>query len=226
MQYQFPEIRHLDDVRAAIEGRDEFIIAERDWGYVVNYMVSMTDTFPEITEDQWWCPGCKQLMSATMGCGSQRCPEPVNLAAIRRECRGMIFCPNTSRIVRRPLTKFFNIGERDETQIHRLDFTKHHRVYTKLDGSMIVPFEVGYGSGMIRWGTKMGLSEVALKAEVFVAQHPKYAAFARWCISQDISPIFEYTAPDNRIVVKYDDESLTLLTARHMITGEYLDIRV
>ena len=29
MQYQFPEIRHLDDVRAAIEGRDEFIIAER-----------------------------------------------------------------------------------------------------------------------------------------------------------------------------------------------------
>jgi hypothetical protein len=27
MQYEFPEIRHLDDVRAAIEGRDEFIIA-------------------------------------------------------------------------------------------------------------------------------------------------------------------------------------------------------
>ena len=30
MRYEFPEIRHLDDVRAAIEGRDEFIIAERD----------------------------------------------------------------------------------------------------------------------------------------------------------------------------------------------------
>ena len=58
MRYEFPEIRHLEDVRAAIEGRDEFIIAERDWGYVVNYMVNVTETFPEVTDDQDWCQSC------------------------------------------------------------------------------------------------------------------------------------------------------------------------
>jgi hypothetical protein len=51
MHYKFPEIRHLDQIRPAIEGRNEFIIAERDWGYVVNYMVSMADTFPDVVTE-------------------------------------------------------------------------------------------------------------------------------------------------------------------------------
>ena len=50
MFYQFPKIEHIDDVRPAIEGRDEFIIAERDWGFIVNYMVVMPDTFPPVDE--------------------------------------------------------------------------------------------------------------------------------------------------------------------------------
>lgn len=216
MSYLFPTINHLDDVRPAIEGRNEFIIAERDWGFVVNYIVATVDTFPSVN-----------TVSLTNG---NAISSPIfetkddHLAAIRRECRGLIFCKKTERIVRRPLTKFFNISEREETQIHQLNFNAPHRVYTKLDGSMIVPFEVDHGSGQIRWGTKMGLSEVALKAEIFVAKNPRYQAFAKWCIAHDISPIFEYTAPTNRIVVKYDQENLTLLAARHMITGEYLDI--
>ena len=82
MRYEFPKIEHLDDVRPAIEGRDEFIIAERDWGYVVNYMVNMVDTFP---------------------------PVEGELDAIRRECRGMLFYPD-GRIMARRLHKFFNVN--------------------------------------------------------------------------------------------------------------------
>ena len=85
MDYQFPRIECLDDVLPAIEGRDEFIVATREWGTVVNYMVSMADTFPEVRDEDYWCPGCKLPMSETAGCGSQRCPDSVNLAAIRRE---------------------------------------------------------------------------------------------------------------------------------------------
>jgi RNA ligase len=45
MNYQFPEIRHLNDVLPHIEGRDEFIVAEREGYSVVNYVVAMADTF-------------------------------------------------------------------------------------------------------------------------------------------------------------------------------------
>ena len=63
-----------------------------------------------------------------------------------------------------------------------------------------------------------------MQAEVFVAKNQKYMDFSKWCIANDITPIYEYTAPTNRIVLKYDVEQLTLLAARHMITGEYLQV--
>ena len=198
MKYNFPHIFHLDEVKPAIEGVEGFTIAEREWGWVVNYVQMGPHIFPVVE---------------------------TNNDAIRREARGLIFCPVTKRITRRPLTKFFNINEREETQLKNLDFSIPHRVYTKMDGSMIVPFEIEYGSGIVRWGTKMGAgTEVAMAAEVFVADNPQYQKFAKWCIKQDISPIFEYTAPNNRIVLKYDKPMMTLLAARNMITGEYIDI--
>ena len=111
MDYQFPVIRHLNDVLPAIEGRDEFIVATREWGTVVNYMVSMADTFPDVTD--------------------------VN-DAIRRECRGLLFYPD-GRIMSRRLHKFFNVNERDETAAHKIDLGKPHVILEKLDGSMITP---------------------------------------------------------------------------------------
>lgn len=206
MQYQFPVIKHIDDVRQAIEGREEFIVAERGLFKIVNYVVAMPDTFPEVRRkvgDTW--------------------EEDYN-AAIRRECRGMVFCSSTGRILRRPLAKWFNINEKDETQLNKLDFNLSHKVYTKLDGSMIAPFEAGYGTGNIRFGTKMGISEVALQAEKFVELHPDIMKFSKWCIENRLTPIYEYTAPTNQIVLRYQTESLTLLAVRHMETGEHFTI--
>ena len=45
MRYAFPEIRTIDDVLPHVEGREEFIVAERDFGTVINYAVAMTNTF-------------------------------------------------------------------------------------------------------------------------------------------------------------------------------------
>ena len=217
MNYDFPMIRHLDDVRPAIEGRDEFIIAERDWGYVVNYMVAMTDTFPPVLDDEYWCPGCKMPVSETEGCGSQRCPEAVNLAAIRRECRGILFYPD-GRLMMRRLHKFFNVNERDETQFGVIDFTKPHVILEKLDGSMITPVMTDAG---IRWGTKMGVTDVSMGAELFVAHHPQYEQFARWCLSMRLTPIFEWCSRKQRIVVDYPEDRLVLIALRGTETGEY-----
>jgi RNA ligase len=197
MRYEFPRITHLEQVRPAIEGRDEFAINDRGEYMVVNYHVNLADTFPPV--------------------------ETVN-DAIRRECRGMIFCSTTGKILRRPFHKFFNIQEKDETQLHKLDFTLPHTVYTKLDGSMVSPFEVGYGSGNIRFGTKAGITEVSMQAEEFVARNPKYMEFSRWCIANGITPMFEWTSRQQRIIIDYPTDNLTLLAARYMETGEFIDI--
>lgn len=40
-----------------------------------------------------------------------------------------------------------------------------------------------------------------------------------------LTPIFEFTAPDNRIVIRYDESKLSMLAVRDNLTGEYLDRR-
>ena len=203
MRYPFPEIWHIDDVRPAIEGRDEFIIAERDWGYVVNYLVVMPDTFPEVK---------------TSG-GSAKMREEATLhKAIRRECRGLLFHKDGSIMARR-LHKFFNINDRDETQFYEIDFTQPHVILEKLDGSMITPVVV---DNAIRWGTKMGVTEVSMGAETFVAYNPHYCNFADMMLDRGCTPIFEWSSRKQRIVVDYPMDRLVLIAVRNTITGEYM----
>ena len=211
MRYEFPRIEHINDVLPAIEGREEFIVADREWGKVINYMVNLADTFPPV---------------ATAGGSAKMREEQSRLKALRRECRGIIFDKNSGRILRRPLMKFFNLNEREETRMENIDFNFPHKVYIKLDGSFIVPFEKGYGSGDICFGTKMGDTDVSKPVEEFVAKNPKYLDFSRWCITNDISPIFEWTSRKQKIVIDYPTGNLTLIAARHMFSGEFVPLTV
>lgn len=200
MNYEFPRLQHIDDVLPAIAGRDEFIVAEREGYTVINYMVVTPDTF---------------RMSG---------PEDI-MGAIRREARGLIF-NKSGALISRPFHKFFNIGERDETQPHALDFNRPHVVMNKEDGSMIrpIPFDGGF-----RLGTKMGITDVALQAEAFLVGHPNYPrmkAFIENMIRHGWTPIFEYVGPNNKIVLDYDREDLILLALRNNLTGEYLPNRL
>lgn len=192
MNYKFPEIRCIDDVRPAIEGRDEFIIAEREHYDVINYMVAFPDTFDMDSEH----------------------------GAMRRECRGMKFYKD-GRIAARPFFKFFNINERTETNINNVDWSKPYTIMEKRDGSMIHPMRIGND---VRWMTKMGITEVSAQAEKFIEKNTNYVEFAKWCIENQLTPIFEYTSPNNKIVVKYEKDELVLLAVRHNITGEFMDI--
>jgi RNA ligase len=221
VNYSFPNILHIDDIRPAIAGRTDFIIAERDWGYVVNYVVAMPDTFPPVEEELWssgyWCPGCKKPMSETESCSSQRCPEPVNLAAVRRECRGLLF-DRAGNILSRRLHKFFNVNEREETLARAIDFTQPHSILEKLDGSMVTPIQV---DAHIRWATKMGITDVSMNAEVYVSRNIHYQEFADYIMSFDATPIFEWCSTKNRIVVEYPHDRLVLLAIRDNVSGDY-----
>ena len=203
MNYEFPVIQHLDDVLPAIEGRDEFVVAKRDWGTVVNYLVSMADTFPEVR---------------TTGGSVKMREEADRIKAIRRECRGLLFYPD-GRIMSRRLHKFFNVNERDETAAHKIDLGQPHVILEKLDGSMITPV---YTDAGVRWGTKMGITTVSMLAEEFVAQRPQYQRMAEWCLENGKTAIFEWTSRKQRIVVDYPEDNLVLIAVRDNVTGEYL----
>ena len=48
--------------------------------------------------------------------------------------------------------------------------------------------------------------------------------FVDFCVKNDITPIFEYVSPTNRIVVPYANTDLILLRMRNNTTGKYLDL--
>jgi RNA ligase len=135
---------------------------------------------------------------------------------MRLECRGIKFAPDGT-LLARPLHKFFNINERDATQAHVLDFNQPHTITEKMDGSMIHPAIV---DGALVFMTRMGRTDHAIKAERHITEDVD--SVCRSLIGSQWTPIFEWTAPDNRIVVRYPDSRLTLLAIRYMPTGQYM----
>ena len=193
MNYVFPNIYNISQVLPLIKDRTEFIVCEKDGDYtVINYVVQMSDTFPPVTDESH---------------------------AILRELRGLIFKTSTGEVLQRRLHKFFNVNEKDETQVSKIDFTQPHVILEKLDGSMITPVWTSDG---LRWGTKMGVTQVALPVEEFVAEHPEYTLFAQHCLEMNVTPIFEWTSRKQTIVIDYPTDNLILIAIRDNVTGEYL----
>lgn len=134
---------------------------------------------------------------------------------VRLECRGIKFAPDGT-ILARPFAKFFNIGEKDHTQPHLIDFNAPHTITEKLDGSMIHPAMV---DGRVVFMTRMGRSDHAVTAERHLT--PAMERMCRESLANGLTPIFEWTAPDNRIVVRYEESRLTLLAIRDTVWGTY-----
>ena len=196
--YDFPLITHINDVLPHISGKDEFRVMEKDWYTVINYAVSFEETF------KW---------NANDPAGS----------IVRRECRGLIFDTETGNLISHPYHKFFNAGEKEETQLNKINLYEPHIVLEKLDGSMIRPIPTPEG---FRLGTKMGVTEVAMNAEVFVADKPHYARFIHKCLLMNVTPLFEWVSRKNRIVVDYPTDNLILTGMRYNDTGKYIDYQI
>lgn len=198
MNYTFPIIHNITDVLPHIEDREEFRVMEKDWYTVINYMVGLEETF------QW------------------DSNDPVG-SAVRRECRGLIFDTLTGNLISHPYHKFFNVGEREETQLNKVNLYEPHVVLEKLDGSMIRPIPT---KGGFRLATKAGITDVAMNAEVFIADKPHYSKFISYCISKDSTPIFEWVSRKNRIVVDYPEDNLILTAMRYVFEGSYVTYEV
>ena len=194
MNYKFPIIETIDDVLPHIKGREEFRVLDKEWYSVVNYMVAFENTFAWDEND-------------TIG------------SAIRRECRGLIFDVN-GKLISRPYQKFFNVGEKKETQLDKINLYEPHVVLEKLDGSMIRPIPTADG---FRLATKAGVTDVSMNAEVFIADKSEYSEFIQLMIyNVRATPIFEWISRKNRIVVDYPEDNLILTAVRDTVSGEYV----
>lgn len=138
---------------------------------------------------------------------------------VEKEARGITFDDN-GKILSRPLHKFFNLAERAEVQPAVLDWTTMVAGFDKMDGSMI---STGLFKGEFFAKSKKSFkSDVAVSAEAYVSRNQKYYEFTKYCSQANLSPIFEFTSPKHRIVLRYDEDNMTLLHVRHNITGDYL----
>ena len=193
MNYDFPEIKTIQDVLPHIEGRDEFRVMDKDWYTVINYMVSLENTF-------LWDEN-----------------DPIG-SAVRRECRGLTF-DKEGKLICRKYHKFFNVGEKEETQLNKINLYEPHIVLEKLDGSLISAQPSPYGFRLV---SKAGVTDVAINAEVFIADKPHYDTFIRKCFQRNITPLFEWCSRKNRIVVDYPEDNLILTGMRDKTTGCYV----
>jgi len=193
MIYKFPNITHINDVLPAIEGRKEFKHGMNSPHFdMVAYYIQASDTFT---------------------------PDDPKVAALRRECRGFLFHKDGT-VARRAFHKFFNLGEANETMPESLDLSKPHIVLEKLDGSMVAPF-ISKLDNKVYWASMRGSSDYHKRLRALFSK-TAYETLVREADKDGLTVIMEFCAPDNRIVVEYNEPSMTLLAIRNRSTGEYL----
>lgn len=133
------------------------------------------------------------------------------------ECRGITF-DHDGKIVSRPFEKFHNVGEKPETMPNLVE-KEFVECYAKRDGSMLTPI-LTKDHQLIFKTKKSFYSDVAKLATQLVPDCVH--AFCVYCIHYDLTPIFEFTHPDTRIVLDYPvEENFTLLAIRCNKTGLY-----
>lgn len=136
------------------------------------------------------------------------------------ECRGVTFDTATGECVGRPLPKFFNVGERPETQPDALNWQLLAHAYEKRDGSLI--HTVKSGDYFALKSKKSFSAPQVIAARKWLDEHPALDGWIHQFVCADHTVIMEWTAPDNRVVIPYDKPRLTVLHVRNNKTGAFI----
>ncbi len=129
---------------------------------------------------------------------------------ITTACRGLVVEIPSGKIVARPFPKFFNIEEKCHTA------SEHFEVYEKIDGSLGILFR--YNGEIIMATRGSFTSDQAKKGlEIFWNKYEKYVddlfTYRAEGAKNAKTILFEIVYPENRVVVKYDEEKLVMLGA-------------
>jgi T4 RnlA family RNA ligase len=121
------------------------------------------------------------------------------------------------------LHKFFNLNQVPESQYSLVADLGIRSIYNKEDGSVASFIRLPNGS-------VLGKSKMSFESDQAAGMNRLYRLnadlkrFVDWSLDKNYVAVFEYVAPNNRIVLRYLDEELILLRLRDNKTGEYLDL--
>ncbi len=119
------------------------------------------------------------------------------------------------------LKKFFNVNQVAETQYDVLKNKKIKNVTMKEDGSLIAFMNLPNGNIFAK--TQAGFTnEQSMQAMNLYKENNKIRSFVDESLDADLTPMFEYVAYDNRIVLKYSGRDLRFIGFRKNSTGEYI----
>lgn len=142
------------------------------------------------------------------------------------EMRGITYVFNADGTVYKVfplLEKFFNLNQVPTTEYSAVKNFKIKSIYNKEDGS--VASFIRLPDGTVFGKSKM--SVITEQAEGIMRVYRANAAvrtFVDWTLDNDLTAVFEYVAPHNKIVLNYAKEDLILLRLRDNLTGELLDL--
>ena len=122
------------------------------------------------------------------------------------------------------LEKFFNLNQVPDSLYSVVKNYKIKFVNNKEDGS-IASF-IKLPNGKVIGKSKMGFdNDQADGINRVYKTNKEIKSLVDWSLDNNIVPVFEYVAPNNRIVLRYPSEELILLRLRDNVTGKHIDIR-
>jgi RNA ligase len=158
------------------------------------------ETLDRYVEEGWLIKQTHPSLPLTIYNYSQATQYEGKWDEVTLACRGLVIWDDTGEIIARPFPKFFNIEENRHTP------TQHFDVYDKMDGSLIIAFYL--------WGQWVVASRGSFTSDQAIAANRLLEKMDTSRMNIDVTFLFEFTAPWNRIVVDYgSEEKLTLLGA-------------
>lgn len=139
---------------------------------------------------------------------------------IRKNFRGVTFCKFTGKLLSLPFPKFFNINQTAESQF-LLHKNKKATIYEKVDGSLI-HFYRKKNIKLVASTCRSPESLQAKEALDFLNNNQRLLHYVLDSIDAGLTPIFEWCAPHNQIVLHYKEPRLIYLMSRFRDNGTYL----
>ncbi len=182
----------LSQTCEAIKDKPEFSLKDKGTYSVVDYNLSMRDTFVGKTEFE------------TM---------------ILLNLRGTAFDNESGEIIRLGYHKFFNYGEYPDAD-QLLCFNDAHVITQKLDGSCIFPIYAQEGILLGTRAGVTDISILASDFAMQTTNYVDLIAWCSSACNA--TPIFEFCSRKNRVVLDYPEDQLVLTGVRYMDTGVYM----
>jgi len=132
------------------------------------------------------------------------------------ECRGITFVQDdkTGQWEKHLLLeKFFNVNENEDWLLEKLSKYEIKSLQNKVDGSVISFIKFPNGN-IVAKSKASFISDQAIAANKIYKENKNLISFIEFCNKNKLTPIFEFIAPTNQIVLYYDEYDLVLLQVR------------